>query len=155
MKSKKILLPILVFICMISIFCFSNQNAEKSQSLSDEVAIKTLEIKSEVTKKEVTQIEKESFIKNSRVWIRKSAHFTIFFLLGILVYLTFKSYNIKHAILFSVLFCFLYACTDEFHQLFVNKRTAQILDVLIDTSGSISGIALVYVLKLKILSNKK
>lgn len=154
MKSRKIILPILVFLCMLTIFYFSNQNAKKSQSLSDEVAIKTLEIKSEVTKKEITKTEKDNFIKNSRTLIRKGAHFTIFFLLGILVYLTLKTYHIKHAILFSIFFCFFYACTDEIHQLFIEMRTAQILDVFIDTSGASIGIGLVYLLSRKSLNVK-
>lgn len=154
MKSRKIIFPILVFLCMLTIFYFSNQNAKKSQSLSDEVAVKTLEIKSEVTKKEITKTEKDNFIKNSRTIIRKGAHFTIFFLLGILVYLTFKTYNIKHAILFSIFFCFFYACTDEIHQLFIEMRTAQILDVFIDTSGACVGIGLVYLLTRESLNEK-
>lgn len=154
MKSKKVVLPILVFLCMLTIFCFSNQTAKKSQSLSDEVAVKTLEIKSEVTKKEISQNEKENFIKNTRTFIRKTAHFTIYLLLGILIYLTLKNYNKKHAILFSILFCFLYACTDEIHQLFVEMRTAQILDVFIDTSGASIGIGLIYLLTRKSLNEK-
>lgn len=154
MKSKKVVLPILVFLCMVTIFCFSNQTATKSQSLSDEVAIKTLEIKSEITKKEISQKEKESFIKNSRTLIRKTAHFTIYLLLGILVYFTLKNYHKKNVILFSILFCFLYACTDEIHQLFVEMRTAQILDVFIDTSGASIGIGLIYLLKRKSLNEK-
>lgn len=154
MKSKKIILSILLFLCMFTIFCFSNQNAKKSQSLSDEVAIKTLEIKSEVMKKEITKTEKDNFIKNTRTLIRKGAHFTIFFLLGILVYLTLKTYNVKHAILFSILFCFFYACTDEIHQLFVEMRTAQILDVFIDTSGACVGIGLFYLFTRKSLNVK-
>lgn len=154
MKSRKIILPILVLLCMLTIFCFSNQNAKKSQNLSDKVAIKTLEIKTEVTKKEITKTEKDNFIKNSRTFIRKGAHFTIFFLLGILVYLTFKTYNIKHTILFSILLCFFYACTDEIHQLFVEMRTAQILDVFIDTSGACVGIRFSYLFTRKSLNVK-
>lgn len=154
MKAKKIVLPILILICMFIIFLFSNQNGVKSQSLSDEVAIKTLEIKSEITKKEMNQTEKENFVKNTRTSIRKCAHFTIYFLLGILVYQTLKSYNIKKAVLFSILFCFLYACTDEIHQLFIEKRTAQVLDVFIDTSGACAGIGLFYLFTRKSLNVK-
>ena len=36
----------------------------------------------------------------------------------------------------------LYACTDEFHQLFVDGRSAQITDVLIDSFGALSGVLL-------------
>ena len=32
---------------------------------------------------------------------------------------------------------FLYACTDEFHQLFVPGRAGRFTDVLIDTTGGI------------------
>ncbi len=142
MKSSKIIFPILTLFCMLMIFFFSQQDAQKSQSLSDEVAIKTLEITESVTKKETTQTEKNQFIHNTRTFIRKSAHFTIYFALGICIYLTFKSYQIKHPDVFSILFCFFYACTDEIHQLFVEMRTAQILDVFIDTVGASLGILL-------------
>ena len=36
----------------------------------------------------------------------------------------------------------LYACTDEFHQLFVDGRSAQVTDVLIDSVGALSGVLL-------------
>lgn len=140
MKRKRILLSVLVFLCMMTIFFFSNQNAKTSQGLSDQFAIKTLEIKSEIIKKEVTEQEKENYIVKTRTFIRKGAHFTIYLLLGILVFMTLKNYQVKHAFLYSILFCFFYACTDEFHQLFVNERTARFFDVFIDTSGASVGI---------------
>ena len=36
-----------------------------------------------------------------------------------------------------MLFCFFYACTDEFHQLFVENRGSSFLDVLLDYTGSL------------------
>jgi len=39
----------------------------------------------------------------------------------------------------AVLFCFLYAMTDEFHQTFVQSRFASVWDVLIDTFGGALG----------------
>lgn len=39
------------------------------------------------------------------------------------------------AFLTGLLFCFLYACSDEFHQLFVPGRAGMFSDVLIDTVG--------------------
>jgi VanZ family protein len=33
----------------------------------------------------------------------------------------------------------LYAATDELHQLFVSERSAQVMDVLIDSAGSLTG----------------
>lgn len=142
MKSRKIIFPILAILCMLMIFFFSHQDAKKSQSLSDKVAIKTLEVKKSITKKEITQIDKDNFVHNTRTLIRKSAHFTIYFVLGVFVYLTFKSYQVKHPVFYAILFCFFYACTDEIHQLFIEMRTARILDVFIDTAGAFLGIEL-------------
>lgn len=51
----------------------------------------------------------------------------------------------KYLIILSFLF-FLYACTDEMHQLFVIGRTSSFIDVLIDTSGSFTGIMIIYIL---------
>ncbi len=144
MKDKKIIYPVLVFLCMFIIFCFSNQNAQKSQSLSDEVAKKTFEIQKELTKKESTSMDEINFIKNTRILIRKSAHFFIYFILGILLYFTLKVYQWKHPILSTILLCFLYACSDEFHQYFVSERTARILDVFLDTCGATVGVCLTF-----------
>ena len=33
----------------------------------------------------------------------------------------------------------LYAASDELHQLFISERSSQVLDVLIDTAGSLTG----------------
>ena len=42
----------------------------------------------------------------------------------------------------ALIFCLLYAISDEFHQTFVAGRSGQITDVLIDLSGSLAGILL-------------
>ena len=51
---------------------------------------------------------------------------------------------IKYTLAMSILFSFLYACTDELHQIFVPGRSAQFRDVLIDTLGASFGIAITY-----------
>ena len=40
----------------------------------------------------------------------------------------------------SALFCFVYALSDEFHQMFVDGRGASFTDCLIDTGGAMLGI---------------
>jgi len=45
-----------------------------------------------------------------------------------------------------VLIVFLYASTDEFHQMFVPTRTPMVSDVFIDTSGAIIGMILLWLL---------
>ena len=83
--------------------------------------------------------------------IRKLAHYTLYFILGILSFLVVKDYSInKKLIIYSLLICFLYACSDEFHQLFIIGRSARVLDVMIDTFGSLCGISIFYIFNKKI-----
>ena len=53
---------------------------------------------------------------------------------------TISEYNIKTKILVSITLCFLYALSDEIHQLFIIGRSKEFKDVLIDTAGSFIGI---------------
>ena len=87
--------------------------------------------------------------------IRKTAHFSVYLILGILSINLLSSFNIKRFIMFSSLFCFIYACTDEFHQLFVMGRSCEMRDVLIDTLGSFVGIFIYYKIKLYINKRQK
>ena len=43
----------------------------------------------------------------------------------------------------SLLFCFLYACSDEYHQTFVPGRAGAMIDVAVDMAGVLFGLALV------------
>lgn len=153
MKIKRIIYTTLLFIWMIIIFLFSNQNADNSQSTSDKVASSIVDTTEVITKQEIPKEDKENFIEDTRVLMRKSAHFTLYFVLGILVYLTFTSYFIPKTIIFSIIFCFLYACSDEVHQMFSDGRTAKILDIFIDTCGSCLAISISYFIKR--LKNRK
>ena len=51
----------------------------------------------------------------------------------------------KSVIIYSLLICFVYACTDEFHQYFVDGRYCSFIDVLIDSIGSLISILLLNV----------
>ena len=136
MKLKRVIYTILLIIWMLVIFLFSNQTASKSQSASDKVASDIVDVVEVVTKNDIKESKKESIIENTRFIVRKTAHFTLYFILGIIVYLLLTSYNVKMPILYSILFCLLYACSDEIHQLFSSGRTAKVMDVCIDTFGS-------------------
>lgn len=68
--------------------------------------------------------------------VRKGAHFTEYFILFILLYRVVSLYiKNKLAMLYAIIFVFIYACSDELHQLFVDGRSAAFRDVIIDTSG--------------------
>lgn len=75
--------------------------------------------------------------------IRKLAHMFIYFILCInimLLLFTFPKINMIMRIIVSLIFCFGYACLDEFHQSFVAGRGASFKDTLIDSSGALLGI---------------
>ena len=131
---------ILVILWMIVIFSFSNQKADDSSKLSDGLILKTVRIIEKITNKEYSDEEiLEKFVKP----VRKLAHFTIYLILGVLVYLYIKEFNISNKFIVSLLICILYAASDEIHQLFIVGRSGRILDVLIDSLGSLTGIFII------------
>lgn len=73
--------------------------------------------------------------------IRKSGHFLEYLVLAILLYRAMKEYICnEYFMLFIIMFVFLYACSDEIHQLFVVGREGKFFDVIIDTLGGVAGI---------------
>jgi len=149
MRIKKEFIIVILIFWMLLIFSFSNQNVTNSISLSDKVTSKMIDVVVKIQGKEISPIEKNKMVKNTRVVVRKTAHFTEYFVLGILVFKIFEIYGISNTFLYAILFCFLYACSDEIHQLFSDGRTAKFLDVFIDTSGSILSIGYLYFIKQK------
>lgn len=156
MKLKKIIYPILFMIWIIVIFLFSSQNAVKSESISDKVTSGVIDITETITNQDVKKEKRNTIIEKTRFLIRKLAHFTLYFILGILTYLMLYSYSIKKPILYSILFCLFYACSDEIHQIFSDGRTAKLLDVFIDSIGASIGIVLILIFnKNSTLNNRK
>ena len=54
--------------------------------------------------------------------VRKGAHFTEYLILFFLSYNVSKTYFIKRNGLYSIIFVFIYALSDEFHQYFIPGR---------------------------------
>ena len=55
--------------------------------------------------------------------------------------------NVKHIYFISFIICFLYASSDEFHQLFVPGRSGQVTDIFIDMIGVVLGLLLVFLIR--------
>ena len=133
---KKIIKLLLVLIIMFTIFKFSSERDTVSTRRSDGIIIRTCEF---VLGRQLTLEEKEIYTEKYVVYVRKAAHFTLYFLLG-LAYISFlREFNLndKKLLIYTIIFVFIYACSDEIHQLFIPGRSGEILDVLIDTSGGI------------------
>lgn len=135
-KPRQIIFAILSIVCMIIIFRFSADNAEESTEKSD-FFVNILESLPIALRNNL------SFI------IRKTAHFSIYALLGFLI----SGIFFKKEIFYTLSVCFLYACTDEIHQYFVAGRSCRFQDVMIDTAGSFFGI-LIFILIMKLLNRK-
>ena len=127
---------------MSFIFCLSNQPAVDSTELSDGFISNTIGNVYKLFNRNISSEElNEIKIKYTHP-VRKMAHFTIYMILGILVTLLVREYNVSFykCLIISLLVCLLYSISDEIHQLFVLGRSGEVIDVLIDTSGSFIGI---------------
>lgn len=142
----RIILIILLVIVFINIFGFSSQNSEQSGNLSRTITLKiTQNIK---TIQNLENGQKEQTLNIIETVIRKVAHFSEYTIVGILLMSLISTYNLrqKNRFLISIGIGFLYACSDELHQLFVPGRSAQFTDVLIDTSGVFMGCIIVFLM---------
>ena len=126
-KLQKFLAWLALLVWMGVIFYFSHQSGDASMQLSDGILDSF-----------------ESFFQNFFDYhtlsyiVRKIAHFTEYFILGLLVYHLVKQYRFvsKTEIIWMILFCVIYAMSDEFHQVFIGGRSPKVFDVIIDSLGS-------------------
>ncbi|ANU22542.1 VanZ family protein [Planococcus donghaensis] len=131
MKVYKHISWIVVFSWMAVIFYLSHQPGSASSHLSSGIVAALLSVLEGIAPQYTIDIE--SF----HTFVRKNAHFFAYFLLGLLSLNAWKSSGfrgIKQLVLgfgLSVLF----AVTDEVHQLFIEGRSGEIRDVLIDSAG--------------------
>lgn len=131
---------LLTLLCMIMIFCFSLDNAELSARKSGEVTESIVKVVVD-DYKELPAKKQMSILDKAHHIVRKTAHFVIYTMLGVCASCTVgKRKLLSRGSLWTLVFCFLYACSDEIHQNFVPGRACMFTDVLIDTSGALLGI---------------
>lgn len=143
-KNKKLFHSILVIIWMLVIFNFSSQNGSKSTKTSDVVTSMAVNVTTSVTNKDIPREEVKKKVEDSTFLVRKTAHFTEYLILGILVLQLLSDYTKinKRMLIVSLIICYLYAVSDEVHQIFIPDRTAKVLDTFIDGAGSLVGITI-------------
>ena len=153
--NKDRLLLGLIIIQMLFIFTMSSFGPDSSNAQSGHIV------------QVLTQILPNTKTHDLVFIVRKAAHFFEYALLGILFYLRFsRTKKLNHfsslttstqqnliqapiyskfstPILLSVFASFIYACTDEVHQLFVPGRSGQFFDVCVDTLGAFAGCLLI------------
>lgn len=121
MKKHSVFWYAATILIMIMIFFFSSQNSTDSSHLS------------------ALFVHWLAYFHLSTYVVRKLAHMSEFGLLAI------SSSHAIHEYTYTLIFCFLYACSDEFHQLFVAGRAGSIIDVGFDTLGAFLFLTLYWV----------
>lgn len=138
-KIKKALPWALTLSWMALIFFLSHQPATESASLSTGVMAQVIKLMEKIA----PGLHFDMALLH--YFIRKNAHFTVYLVLGVLVFNSLRrTETLKltkaQLILVAVLICVLYAISDEVHQVFIPGRAGQIKDVLIDSAGAIVGV---------------
>lgn len=138
LKYKDKVLIILAIIWMGVIFMFSAQVSDESKSSSNKVTSAVVNTVISIKKENISEEKRQKIIEDKTFIVRKSAHFTEYFILGLILilYLQTKEKLTTKYIILAIIFCVLYATSDEIHQLFVDGRSCKIMDILIDTCGS-------------------
>ncbi len=151
---KKFVLWILVIGCMATIFGFSSQVAEESKKTSSKVITKVVET---VCTKKLTKPQKEKITEDLTFIVRKGAHFLIYALLGLLIFLLALEYgfSLKKCAVIAVIASFIYACSDEFHQTFISGRSGELRDIIIDTIGASVGCLIVILSRFIVKQSRK
>ncbi len=83
----------------------------------------------------------------------KFLHFVVYGILGILFFRAYSTLRIKNnvnlTIIFSILSSGLYGISDELHQYFVPYREAELMDALANLLGSIGGVTVYFLSRLR------
>lgn len=143
-KQYRYLMSAIMLLWMLVIFMFSAQNGSLSSSVSEGFAAKVFSVVYPRFNA-MSQGEQALFLENVMLPLRKLAHFTLYFVLGMIasgLFVTVKNRGMlfKSAVSWGV--CVLYAISDEIHQHFVPERVCAALDVLIDSVGAILAVML-------------
>ncbi len=135
----------ILWVCVI--FSFTLQSGDTSSDLSDGLMMQILSLLG------IDSLSQEK-LEILHTFIRKCAHFTEFFILGVLSFTALGKNAHKMRLLISVGFCALIASADETLQLFVPDREGKILDALLDCAGAAAGITIVYLVGKLILKKR-
>lgn len=149
------LLPAVVI--MIVIFLFSSKPAVESDESSMVIVNGIIQIYENISNTHYQGDTKEKIVQTLDHIVRKSAHFCEYAILAMAVafHLLIRKQKGKLLFFVPILTVFLYAVTDEFHQLFVPGRAGLFKDVLIDTSGGTVGSLIFILFVISVINRKK
>lgn len=126
------------------IFSFSAQDSVQSGSLSRMISEKCVNFVNALSGASWSEAQMAGMAEYFEHPLRKMAHFSEYACMGILVYTLWSQWmrQGRRLYLLTVVWVFLSAVSDEFHQYFVPGRYASFADVLLDTCGGVFGMLL-------------
>ena len=151
----RVVFVILSVVIMVMIFMFSCEDSDKSSDTSGTIT----EFVAEHVVKDFDQLpvtEKEDIFSKIDHIVRKCAHFSIYTSLGFCVSTAVgKRKFLSWGSLLTLGVCFVYACSDEYHQTFVPGRAGAMIDVAVDLVGVSLGLALVLLVCIACMRRKE
>lgn len=139
LRKVRVITFIPALILMYVIFGFSDENGDESSSISLTVTTDIVEtVDAVIYDDQMEQSLYQQLIDKLHTPVRKGAHVSEYLLLSLCVFCPLFLYPVADTIWQYIItygWCFIYACTDEFHQTFIADRTGRFVDVLIDMSG--------------------
>ncbi len=158
MKKKIYLILTLVWVGVI--FSFSLQTGQVSGTLSGGLGRWMLDKALWMFGTSVENLSAETF-EILHFLLRKCCHFGEFLVLGVLSLQTVRRLdcigdmrNVWRRCLIAFIFCIIIASIDESLQLLVDGRAGRVMDVLIDSSGSLAGIVIFNIRKISAVLGK-
>lgn len=139
----RLILIVLIVLWCIFIFTMSSENGLLSSSRSEGLVVKLINRFLVIFGIDSSDCAIVDYIE---VFMRKGAHVFVFFVLSVLSSIFAYTYDTRDEfrLLGSFLFSYIYASSDEIHQIYVPGRAGSIKDVLIDTIGISLGLMLVW-----------
>ena len=134
MKKRTKVFFILTVLWMIAVFSFSAETASESTKTSMALLNRIVDF----FNIDITNVELFEGL------LRSFAHFVLFALGGVFAG-AFVLYAVpKHKLIATGLFGFGYAVLDEIHQIFVPGRAFEVKDIVVDVSGFLLGVVVVW-----------
>lgn len=159
-RTRSTIAGILALVWMCVIFAFSAQTKEESGVVSQGFSYRIVNTTGLLLHLHIDEEQLREIANAIEGFVRKCAHMAEYAILAILVYVWLGRWQLsrRRMVCTAVLLTIIYACSDEFHQLFVVGRAGRVSDVLVDSAGAVLGLALFLFIKMcvsKIMKNKE
>ena len=143
-RTRSTISGILALVWMCVIFAFSAQTKEESSVVSQGFSYRIVNTTGLLLHLHIDEEQLREIANAIEGFVRKGAHMTEYAILAILIYVWLGRWQLsrRRMACTAAVLTMLYACSDEFHQLFVAGRAGRVSDVLVDSAGAVVGLAL-------------